>query len=206
MEHYNEVFRKLKLTPNQTKLIIGAPSDYLIAFKAGGLKVSTEAEIKDTFDFIQLFVESKEILDKQLPKLLKHISPGGFLWICYPKKSSGVTTDLSRDDGWDILKKIAYRPVTQISIDEKWSALRLKPIAEVQPRKKVNTPFINFEKRIVKAPADLQVELDKNELSNTFNNLAFTHKREYVEAIEKAKKPETRIRRIEKTIEMIKQK
>ena len=48
-----------------------------------------------------------------------------------PKQRSKVPTDLNRDILWKIFPNSEWRPVTQISIDEIWSALRFRPKAEV---------------------------------------------------------------------------
>ncbi|HSR31169.1 MAG TPA: hypothetical protein VLY63_11445, partial [Anaerolineae bacterium] len=55
----------------------------------------------------------------------------GLLWISYPKKSSKVTTDLTRDVGWDVVAEAGLRPVTQVSINDTWSALRFRPVERV---------------------------------------------------------------------------
>lgn len=52
-------------------------------------------------------------------------------------------------------------------------------------------------------PADFQAALESNGLLTAFEALAPSHRREHILAIEDAKKPETRQRRIEKAIEMI---
>lgn len=62
------------------------------------------------------------------------------------------------------------------------------------------------EKRTVEIPKDLARELKKNNLTDVFAKMSYTHQKEYVNAINDAKKEETRIRRIEKTIEMVKEK
>ena len=62
------------------------------------------------------------------------------------------------------------------------------------------------EKRTVEIPKDLKDELKKNNLTDVFAKMSYTHQKEYVNAINEAKKEETRIRRIEKTIEMLKEK
>jgi hypothetical protein len=54
------------------------------------------------------------------------------LWLAYPKKSSGVKTDLSRDAGWPPLEAADFLPVTQISLDETWSALRFRRRSEIK--------------------------------------------------------------------------
>lgn len=63
------------------------------------------------------------------------------------------------------------------------------------------------EERTVEIPADLQKALKKNKTAKAiFEKLSYTHRREYVNWIEEAKMLETRARRIEKTIEMLKEK
>ena len=48
-----------------------------------------------------------------------------------PKRSAKVATDLTRDHGWEAFAKAGWRPVTQVSVDDVWSALRFRPLAEV---------------------------------------------------------------------------
>lgn len=62
------------------------------------------------------------------------------------------------------------------------------------------------EKRIVEVPKDLAAALESSGVSEVFLKMSYTHQKEYVNAVNDAKKPETRVRRIEKTIEMLKAK
>ncbi len=60
------------------------------------------------------------------------------------------------------------------------------------------------EKRIVTVPEDFRIALEQNPIAKTvFDKFAFTHRREYVEWIESAKKPETRFNRIQKAVAKI---
>jgi bifunctional DNA-binding transcriptional regulator/antitoxin component of YhaV-PrlF toxin-antitoxin module len=59
------------------------------------------------------------------------------------------------------------------------------------------------EKRTVEIPKDLADKLKENNLTDVFSKLSYTHQKEYVNAVNEAKKPETRNRRIEKTIEQL---
>src|SRR5688572_18428077 len=62
----------------------------------------------------------------------------------------------------------------------------------------------DLEPRTVTIPSDLQEILNDNpEAKHAFEKLSFTHRKEYVNWIEEAKKPETRQRRLEKTIEKL---
>ena len=47
--------------------------------------------------------------------------------VTYPKKTGKIASDLSREVTWQAITPLGWRPVTQISIDETWSALRFKP-------------------------------------------------------------------------------
>jgi len=66
---------------------------------------------------------------------------------------------------------------------------------------------LDIEPRVVEIPDLLQKELDKDpEFKQFFEKLSFTHQKEYVNFITEAKKEETRIRRIEKTVQMLQDK
>jgi hypothetical protein len=52
--------------------------------------------------------------------------PGAF-WVVYPK---GGRADINRDSLWPILSEHGMRPISQVAVDEKWSALRFRPLRE----------------------------------------------------------------------------
>jgi hypothetical protein len=62
---------------------------------------------------------------------------------------------------------------------------------------------LDEDKREVTPPADFVKALKKAKAWDAWTSLSFTHQREHVEALEQAKKPETRVRRLEKSVEMI---
>jgi hypothetical protein len=80
---------------------------------------------------MHLFVANKAELGRLAPVALAALRPGGLLWIAYPKKSAKTGADITRDEGWDVIVAAGLRPVTQIAIDDMWSALRFRPVAEV---------------------------------------------------------------------------
>ncbi|HEV8165424.1 MAG TPA: hypothetical protein VGR74_13415 [Actinomycetota bacterium] len=51
----------------------------------------------------------------------------GVFWVAYPK---GNRTDLNRDSLWPILGEYGMRPISQVAVDEVWSALRFRPLKE----------------------------------------------------------------------------
>jgi len=91
-----------------------------------------------TLDFVQLFVRDSAELMTHAPAALAAIKLAGVLWIAYPKQSAKVKTDITRDRGWEPVTAAGLRPVTQIAIDETWSALRWRPV-EDHPRIETHT-------------------------------------------------------------------
>jgi hypothetical protein len=117
------LMKKLQLKEGQRTLLLNAPAGY--QERLGG--VTFETDFKGTFDFIQVFVKDSQEMKRYVPRCLQALMPGGILWIAYPKLSSGIKSDLTRDVGWESIFQAGFRPVTQVAIDETWSALRFKP-------------------------------------------------------------------------------
>jgi hypothetical protein len=65
---------------------------------------------------------------------------------------------------------------------------------------------LDIEPRVVKPPADLVKALKAASAWDRWQELSFTHQREHVEAVEGAKKPDTRIRRIDRAVQMVRSK
>lgn len=74
--------------------------------------------------------------------------------------------------------------------------------ANVSPGDSITVSIEKDEaKRTVEVPQDLAEALKKEDLREAFAKMSFTHQKEYVRAVEEAKREETRLKRIEKTIE-----
>jgi len=54
------------------------------------------------------------------------LNPSGSIWVIYPKGSSGVETDLKRDNIWQIGKMYKLHPAALLSVDDVWAALRMR--------------------------------------------------------------------------------
>ena len=125
--------KKLGIKPGYRLLIVNAPEGYLQM--AGplpeGVTVAT-APGGQTFDVVQVFVRDKSDIDSYGPQALNAAKPGGLVWFTYPKKTSGVKTDVNRDTGWDALTSAGWTTVAQVSIDDTWSAGRFRPWSDVK--------------------------------------------------------------------------
>ncbi len=130
-EASSALVKKLRLMPGQRALILNPPEVYLdeLGDLPEGIELVEQPE--DKVDFVQVFVKNSEELDALAPQAIEAGKYDGLLWVSYPKKSSKVKTDLSRDILWELLKPTGLRPVTQVSIDKVWSALRFRPAERV---------------------------------------------------------------------------
>src|SRR5258706_13836666 len=89
--------KKLLIKPGYSLLILNAPEGYsdMLNPLPDGASIKTTAA--GLFDFVQLFVYSKAEVDKNVKQAIQSLKPGGLLWLCYPKKSSKIKTDITRD-------------------------------------------------------------------------------------------------------------
>jgi hypothetical protein len=122
------VAQKLLIKVNYKILLSSPPANYrtLMGELPAGVSVSTSPP--GPFDLIQAFVSSGEELRAQLEGLKSSLKPGGLLWITYPKGTSKIKADINRDSINEYAHSIGLQGVAMISIDETWSALRLKVI------------------------------------------------------------------------------
>jgi Protein of unknown function (DUF3052) len=79
-------------------------------------------------DVVLVFAPDRAGLDAKLPGVLMKMQDTAILWVAYPKLSSKLAADLSRDIIHALAPKHGLDTVSQIAIDGDWSALRLKRV------------------------------------------------------------------------------
>ena len=123
--------KKLRFAPNQQVLIINPPLGY--TDELGGLPEETTLVFapQGKYPLVQLFIENSGDFKRLGPTALSAVEYDGVFWICYPKRSAKVATDLSRESMWDLFVGSGLRPVSQVSINQVWSAVRFRPIEKV---------------------------------------------------------------------------
>jgi hypothetical protein len=207
--------RKLHLKPGMRFIATNAPEGFHRTLGPLPEGATREQVLRGTFDLILLFVSSKKELKSQFEKALGSLKPDGLLWVAYPKKSSGLPSDLTAMSGdWDAYTDSEWQPVSMIAVDEGWSATRFKHAPELKQSRvqrqvemihdSDGTLCIDRKTRVVAAPKDLQQLLNKSsKASSFFDSLSFTNKREYVGWVIEAKRPETRSQRLEQAIKKL---
>ena len=125
------ITKKLGMKAGQSMLILNAPDGYIASLGTLPEKSSVQTAAGGTFDFVQVFVSDMAGIHRYAPTAIQALKLGGLLWITYPKKTSKLKSDISRDVLWEELSDTGMRPVTMIAIDDTWSALRFRPTSEV---------------------------------------------------------------------------
>jgi hypothetical protein len=120
-------------TPLPKKL--GIKEKFLVAVLA--MPAEVKAELKDALaackiakdgkgplDFAMIFVKTQAELKQQFPKLARQLAPAGMLWVSWPKKSSGVASDLTENDIRGIGLGAGLVDVKVCAVNEVWSGLK----------------------------------------------------------------------------------
>src|SRR5215216_1270006 len=91
--------KKLKIKPGQQIVVLNAPESYFneLSPLPEGVKASEGFDVSS--DWAQIFVRNKAELEAQLPQVVKSLKLESLLWITFPKGSSKIQTDLTRDKG-----------------------------------------------------------------------------------------------------------
>jgi hypothetical protein len=119
--------KKMKLKTGQRAAIINAPDGYLKELSPLPTGVEVVEKLQGTFDWVQIFVKNKAELEKLVPRVTRVLKPESLLWLSFPKGSSKIQTDLTRDKGWDSLRQTDLKWVNLVSVNETWSAFALRP-------------------------------------------------------------------------------
>ncbi|HQW83764.1 MAG TPA: YdeI/OmpD-associated family protein [Ferruginibacter sp.] len=204
------LLEKLQLKDEKNLLIQGLPSSIEKQFlKLNFSKGVTPLLKKRKIDFALVFAVNQKQLAAILAEVIPALHENAKFWIAYPKLTSKIASDLSRDKNWDFVSDYGFDTVRMIALDNVWSAGRFKKTDTISKKTESYSsanpaPGVDYENKIVTAPPALQNLLKKNKKAHAFfESLAFSHKREYIEWILSAKKEETIQKRLNTTIEKL---
>ncbi|HSL44892.1 MAG TPA: hypothetical protein VK897_15765 [Anaerolineales bacterium] len=119
--------KKMKLKLGLQAAVINAPENYMDELKHD---TAISPTLNGKFDWIQIFVQSKAELDGLVSDVGKALKPESMLWISFPKGSSKIQTDLTRDKGWESVQQLNLKWINLISVNDTWSAFALRPYKE----------------------------------------------------------------------------
>ena len=116
---------KLGIKPGATLGLIGAPDDFdrTLGELPGG--VTVRRRLQGRLDVIVAFYVERSVLERRLPALRGALQPAGGLWLAWPKRASGVATDLSETVVRELGLAAGLVDNKVCAIDAVWSGLRL---------------------------------------------------------------------------------
>ena len=125
---------KLGIKPGMRLAIIGAPSGHRSTLGTLPPGVRVLAAARGTVPFIHFFTTRRSLLERRFPSLKRALTQDGALWVSWPKRASGVATDLTEDVVREIGLANGLVDNKVCSIDETWSGLRF--VFRLRDRKK----------------------------------------------------------------------
>jgi hypothetical protein len=119
--------KKLQVKPGRHVLALHAPDGLGAALAPLPAGATLDHRAKGQYDVVLLFAATRAMLDERITGARKALRPGGVLWVCWPKGSAHVPTDLNRDALRLAGEAHGLQAVANASIDDVWSALRFRP-------------------------------------------------------------------------------
>ena len=119
--------KKLGIKEGAAVAFLGAPDGFgkTLGELPPGVRVQKSRAGKAALDVIVFFVDERATFERELGALRKRMAPAAGLWIAWPKKSSGVATDMNENVVREIALPTGLVDNKVCAIDETWSALRL---------------------------------------------------------------------------------
>jgi hypothetical protein len=125
--------RKLGFRAGWRVAVVGGPDDLepLLGELPDGLRVVRR--LSGRADAVWLFVVTRRELERRLPAALAKLPPDGTLWLSWPKRASGVATDISENVLREVVLPTGWVDIKVAAIDETWSGLRFALRRELRP-------------------------------------------------------------------------
>ncbi len=204
--------KKLQIKNGFRILLLNAPAEFEEWLQPLPPDAVFDLHPSGKYDLALLFASNRADLEHQAHILLNHLKPGKLFWVAFPKKSSGIPTELGMNQGWESLNARGLQSVSIISISEDWSAMRFKPLEDAldvetfnrSGRQNAFSEFIDLNDKKINFPPDLELAfVAYPEALEKFGRLSFTNKKEYMVWILTSKSHDTRRDRIQKTLEKL---
>lgn len=116
--------KKLAIKEGASVVFPGAPKDFAETLGPLPADVTVKRRARGNLDVIVLFATRRKELERRFKPLAEAIQRNGGLWIAYPKKASGVGTDLTFEVVQSVGLEAGLVDNKSCSIDRTWSALR----------------------------------------------------------------------------------
>jgi hypothetical protein len=117
--------QKLGIKPGLTVVTINAPANYRRLLGQIPDSVTFSERLKSGSSFVHLFTSRWSEMQKKMSILRDKISDNGAIWVSWPKKSSGISTDVTEDVIREIALPLGFVDIKVCAVDDIWSGLKL---------------------------------------------------------------------------------
>jgi hypothetical protein len=130
--------KKLGIKPNHKLALVNSPPRFEATLGAlpAGAEIETDRAVGEPFDVMLFFTKSRADLEAAFATLAARLVPNGGLWIAWPKRTSGVSTDLTEDVVRSVGLKVGLVDNKVCAVDETWSGLRFVIRLKDRPKSK----------------------------------------------------------------------
>jgi hypothetical protein len=117
--------QKLGIKPGMIVHVVNAPGDYAALVDPFPENVMISSKPERELDLVHVFTKSRSELVASLKALQKKIKQNGIIWVSWPKKSSGVPSEVTEHTVREIALSLGLVDVKVCAVDETWSGLKL---------------------------------------------------------------------------------
>jgi hypothetical protein len=117
--------RKLGIKPGFRVRTKNAPAHYRRLLEPLPHDVAISPRLRADVDMCHLFTASRVELGGELERSLALIEPHGMIWVSWPKRASGVTSEVTEDTVRELALPLGLVDVKVCAVDETWSGLKL---------------------------------------------------------------------------------
>jgi hypothetical protein len=117
--------QKLGIRDGERVAFVNEPPEFkkLLGKLPTGVEVRTQA--RGSLDVVVFFTKKRADLERRIGALAAAIEPAGGLWVAWPKRASGITTDMTEDVVRDVALPLGLVDNKVCAIDDTWSGLRV---------------------------------------------------------------------------------
>ena len=117
--------QKLGIKAGFTVCVRAAPREYARIVTPLPAGVRMAAKISERTDLVHIFATARATLAAELAAARKALRDDATIWVSWPKKASGVTTDITEDTVREVAFPLGLVDIKVCAVDETWSGLKL---------------------------------------------------------------------------------
>ena len=125
--------KKLGIKPKYRVAFVDLPSEVKAELKDALAECSAVRDGRDPLDFAMVFATKQAELKKSFGRIAKRLAPAGIFWVSWPKKTSGVATDMNENDVRQIGLDAGLVDAKVCAVSEVWSGLKF--VIRIKDRK-----------------------------------------------------------------------